>query len=168
MPFARLFPILLTLPAFAQLPATAQTSTGPLTGKMAAFNYVFGAPWKCTTNVPAMAGQPARTVNSTATFEAVPNNVMHVHIAGDQYTAEQYFGYSTQANMYWSASSDTMGMGISEASADGKTYKGAAGVGTMSGTITDTYTKAAGNRVTIHSVTVLGGRQDATDTTCTR
>ncbi|MGZ3497338.1 MAG: hypothetical protein ACXWNK_07905 [Vulcanimicrobiaceae bacterium] len=158
---------ILAVLVFSQMPIAAQ-STGTLTGKMAPFNYVFGAPWKCTTNLPPMNGQPARTATSTTTFDVAPNNVMHVHIAGDNYMSDQYFGYSTQANTYWSASSDTMGMGISEQSTDGKAYNGVIAIGKMNGTVQDTYNKLSDNKVAIHSVLSMGGKQDATDTTCTR
>lgn len=149
--------------------ASAQTSSGgTLSGKMAPMNYVLSGTWNCVANVPAMNGKPAHTVNSTATFDVVPTNVVHVHIASPEYNGDQYFGYATQANMYWSATSDSMGGAAAQTSADGKTYKGTMSMGPMSGTETDTYTKVSDTKVTIHSVTSLGGKTDASDINCTK
>ena len=39
-----------------------------LAGKMAAFSYLLGGPWNCSTNVPAMGSRPAHTDQGTANF----------------------------------------------------------------------------------------------------
>ncbi len=148
--------------------ALAQTPAGTLTGKMAPFNYVFGAPWNCTANVPAMGGEPAHTENSTTTFDVVPNNVMHVHVASPQYAADQYFGYSAQGNAYWSTTSDSMGAAAAETSPDGKIYKGTISMGQMTGTAQDTYTKVSDTKVTIHSSATIGGKAYTTEVSCSR
>lgn len=148
--------------------AAAQTSSGTLTGKMAPFNYLFGAAWNCTANVPAMAGKPAHTDTSTVAFDAAPANVMHVRVSSSQYSADQYFGYSTQGNVYWSATSDSMGAAAAEISSDGKTYKGTMSMGPMNGTVQDTYTKTADNKVAVHSVATVAGKSNTTDVNCSR
>lgn len=148
---------------WAQTPAAAS-----LTGKMAPFTYLLAGPWTCVTHVPAMMGRPAHTETATVTFDTQPNDVMHVHVSGGGYVSDQYLGYSTQANSYWSSASDSAGMTVSEQSPDGKAFRGIAALAGISGNAQDTYTKVAENRVTVHSVTSLGGQQTATDSTCTR
>ncbi len=144
------------------------TGSANLTGKMAPFTYLLGSPWKCTTNVPAMMGKPAHTETATATFDTQPNNVMHLHVAGGDYLSDQYLGYSTQANAYWSSSSDSAGIAVSEQSADGKAYRGIAALAGMSGTAQDTYTRVGDNHVKAHSVTTLGGQTTTTDSDCVK
>jgi hypothetical protein len=153
--------VLVAAPAFAQTSAT-------LTGKMAPFNYAFGAPFNCTANVPAMGGQPAHTETSTATFDAVPNNVMHVHIAGSAFVGDQYFGYSTQGNTYWSTIAGSDGSAGAETSPDGKSYRGSMNMGTMSGTVQDVYSKTDDNHVAIHSTATIGGQTETTTINCSR
>jgi len=115
-----------------------------------------------------MMGKPAHAETATVTFDTQPNNVLHVHVSGGDYLSDQYLGYSTQANAYWSSSSDSAGMSVSEQSADGKIYRGIAGLAGMSGTAQDTYTRAADNHVKVHSVTSLGGQTTTTDSDCTK
>lgn len=154
-------PLLIAAPAFAQTSAT-------LTGKMAAFNYVFGSPFNCTANVPAMGGQPAHTENTTATFDVVPNNVMHVHIAGTQFSGDQYFGYSTQGNTYWSTIAGSDGSAGTETSTDGKTYRGSMSMGAMNGTAEDVYNRTDNNHVAIRSTATIGGQTATTTISCSR
>jgi hypothetical protein len=150
-------------PVFAQTPSTAT-----LTAKMAPFNYVFGAPWSCTANVPAMGGQPAHTSTSTATFDVAPNNVMHVHIAGSDFVGDQYFGYDTKGNMYWSTIAGSDGSAGSETSSDGKVYRGSMSMGSMTGTMQDTYARSDNNHVTINSSATIGGQSATTVIKCLR
>jgi hypothetical protein len=135
---------------------------------MAPFNYVFGAPWNCTANTPAMGGQPARTETTTTTFDVAPNNVLHVHIGGTAFIGDQYFGYSTRANTYWSATADSNGSAAAETSADGKTYRGSMSMGPMNGTVQDVYTKTDNNHVTVRSTAAVGGQSGTTVITCSR
>jgi hypothetical protein len=161
-------PALLASLSLTATPAFAQTPSTTLSGKMAPFNYAFGAPFNCTANVPAMGGQPAMTETTTATFDAAPNNVMHVHIAGTSFVGDQYFGYSTRANTYWSSMSDSNGSAIAETSTDGKTYRGSLAMGPMNGTVQDVYSKTDNNHVTIHSTAAVGGQSGTTVITCAR
>jgi hypothetical protein len=149
-------------------PAFAQTAAATLSGKMAAYNYLFGSPFNCTSNVPAMAGQPAHTENSTVSFDVAPNNVLHVHIAGSMFMGDQYFGYSTRANTYWSTSSDSNGAASAETSADGKTYRGSMNIGPMNGTSEDVYTKVDNNHASVRSTATIGGQTATTTVSCSR
>jgi hypothetical protein len=153
----------LTLSAYAQTPTAAT-----LSGKMAPFNYLFGSPFTCTANVPAMDGQPAHTETSTVTFDVAPNNVMHVHIAGSMFVGDQYFGYSTRGNTFWSTSSGSDGTASSETSADGKTYRGSMSMGPMNGTAEDVYTRVDNNHATVRSTASVGGQSGTTTVNCSR
>jgi hypothetical protein len=156
---------LTAVPALAQSPAPASAT---LTSKMASFNYLFGSPFNCTANVPAMGGQPAHTENSTVSFDVAPNNVMHVHIASNMFMGDQYFGYSTRANTYWSTSSDSNGAASAETSPDGKTYRGSMNMGSMNGTAEDVYTKVDNNHATVRSTATIGGQTATTTVSCSR
>ncbi len=163
----RWFSYTVALSALAVVCAGAQT-TGSLSGKMAFFNYIFGAPWQCTTNVPAMHGQPARVDTGPVTFSTAAGNVMHVHVKTSTYEADQYFGYAATPNAYWSSIADNMGQGMVQTSPDGKTYTGSFMMGATQATQSDTYTRASDNRVTVHEVTTVNGQQTPIDTVCTR
>jgi hypothetical protein len=135
---------------------------------MAGFNYLFGAPWTCMVSAPAMNGQPAQTMRSTVTFDAVPGNVMHVRFTSANLTGDQYFGYSTKQNMYWSSSANSMGESVTQVSTDGKTYMGTAPMGSTSVVVRDTYSKSADNRMSFHDVATVNGKDEVTDGNCTR
>jgi len=154
--------------ALAGNAASAQTPNGALTGKVASFNYLLGAPWNCTTNVPAMNGQPAQVLKGSVTFDVAPGNVLHAHVGSGTFSSDQYFGYSTRQNTYWTSTANSVGMALFQTSTDGKTYVGSAAVGASPATIRDTYTKAGDNRVTVNEVTSANGSQEATDSVCTR
>lgn len=139
-----------------------------LTGKMAPYNYLTAKPWSCTTSVPAMGDQPARTDQSTATFDATPRNTMHTHIQSSVYAGDSYYGYSERTNSYWQTSSDNVGVHSFLTSTDGKTYTGTSSIGPMSAQDTTTYAKVAPNKVTVHEV-ISGGPMSGTfDSVCTQ
>lgn len=157
------------LVAVSQVCVAAQSPSPPLlTGKMAPFTYLLDAPWTCVTNVPAMMGKPAHSETGTVTFTSQPNNVMHVHVNSGDYYSDQYVGYSTQANAYWSSASDSAGMAVSEQSPDGRVFKGIAALAGMTGSAQDVYARVTGTHVTVHSTTSLGGQQITTDSDCKR
>ncbi len=89
----------LALAASLAMPLSAGAQA--LTGQMVPYSYLIGAAWNCTTNVPAMMGQPAHTDQGTATFEVVPGNVVHNHVATPTYAGDFYFGYSTRMSSFW-------------------------------------------------------------------
>ncbi len=161
-------PVLLASLVLTVCPAFAQAPSATLSGKMAPFNYLFGSPFNCTANVPAMGGQPAHTENSTVSFDVAPNNVMHVHIVSAAFVGDQYFGYSPRANMYWSATSDSNGGAAAETSADGKTYRGTMSMGPMNGTAEDVYTRVDNNHATVRSTATIAGQTAVTTISCSR
>jgi hypothetical protein len=148
--------------------ANAQDAALTLTGNMAPFSYLLGAPWSCTTNVPAMGGQPAHTDQGSASFVVAPGNVVHNHVATMTYSGDYYFSYSDRLSSYWQASADNMGVHAFLTSSDGKTYMGTSTMGRLAMQDTVTYSKVTPNKVTVHEV-LTGSEPTATfDTVCTR
>jgi hypothetical protein len=168
----RLFTKVLSLVAVAMLvclnaPAKSQTPVA-LTGKMAPLLYLLSAPWRCTTNVPAMGGQPAHVDKGTAAFQVAPGNVVHGHVMTPNYWGDYYYGYSTQTNVYWQVSADNMGGHAFLTSNDGKTYTGTSSMGAASMQDTIAYSRS-GNTITIHeTLSGEGPMAGSFDTTCTR
>ncbi len=156
----------LAIAASAALPLMAGAQT--LSGQMVPYGYLIGAAWNCTTNVPAMMGQPAHTDQGTATFEAVPGNVVHNHVATPTYAGDFYFGYSTRMSSFWQTSADSFGGHGFLTSTDGKAYTGTTSMGPMSSQEAVTYTKVAPNKVTVHDVVSGQGPQIVIDSVCTR
>ncbi len=154
--------------AFIVSPAPAKAADAALTGQMASFNYLLGAPWSCTTSVPAMQGMPAHTEDATVTFEVAPHNVFHDHISGAEYMADDYFGYSTRMNNYWTTSADNRAAHGFALSTDGKTYTGTNSMGTMTMNVATTYTQVGPNKSTMHEIVSGNGEQMVFDSTCTR
>ncbi|HEY6326577.1 MAG TPA: hypothetical protein VIW73_08735 [Candidatus Cybelea sp.] len=156
----------LAIAASLALPLSANAQA--LSGQMAPFSYLLGAAWNCTTDVPAMGGQPAHTDQGTATFEVAPGNVVHNHVATTTYSGDFYFGYSTKMSSYWQTDADNIGGHGFVTSTDGKIYTGTMSMGPMSVQDTVTYTKVTDNRVTIHDVATGSGPPMVFDTVCTR
>ena len=138
-----------------------------LTGSMAPFSYLVGS-WNCTTKLPAMMGQPARTEQATVTFEAVPGNAVHDHVTSADYAGDDYFGYNDKMKMYWSSSTDNSGAHGSATSADGKTYTGTSVMGPATMNVTSSYAKVSPTNITLHEVISGGGEQATVDSACTR
>ena len=158
---------------FAFVIAAVAAACGParaadaLTGNMQPFSYLLGAPWNCTTNVPAMGGMAAHTDQGTAAFEVAPGNAVHNHVSTPMYSGDFYFGYSTRTNSFWQSSADNMGGYSFLTSTDGKSYTGTSSMGPMNSPATVTYAKVSDNKITVHEV--LSGSMPATfDTACTR
>lgn len=147
-------------------PADAQGAA--LTGNMARFSYLLGAGWNCTTNLPALGDQPARTDQGIATFAVVPGNVVHNHVTTATYSGDFYFGYNDRMNGYWQASADNMGVHAFLTSSDGQTYTGTSSIGRLAMQDTVTYAKVTPNKVTVHEV-LSGSEPTVTfDSVCTR
>jgi hypothetical protein len=159
----------IAVPVVAVLLASGQAhaADSALTGEMAAFNYLMGS-WNCSTQLPAMNGQPARTEPATVTFDAVPGNVVHDHVASADYAGDDYFGYNAKMKLYWSASADNAGAHGSATSPNGKTYTGTSAIGPMTMNLTSTYTQVSPGNVTFHEVISGGGEQVTIDSSCTR
>jgi hypothetical protein len=139
-----------------------------LTGQMATMNALTGAPWSCSTSVPAMMGQPAHTDQATVTFGVVPGNVIHDHVSGAPYVGDDYYGYSSKMSTHWSTSADNMGGHGFATSPDGKTYTGTSSMGPATMNVTSTYTIVGPNQATVHEVLSGNGVNASIDTTCSR
>jgi hypothetical protein len=147
-------------------PAHAQGSA--LSGEMAYANSLLGGSWNCTTSVPAMMGQPAHTEQVTVTFDAVPGNVFHDHVASSSYVGDDYFGYSSKMKMYWSTSADNQGGHGFATSTDAKTYTGTSAMGPTSMNVTSTYAIVSASSIGLHQVMSGNGQQQVFDSHCTR
>lgn len=152
--------------AFALVATPARAAD--LTGKMALLSYLLGTPWNCTTNIPAMGAQPARTDSGTATFDVVPGNVVHNHVQTATYFGDSYLGYSEQTGSYWQTSANNIGGYSFLTSSDGTTFTGTSSMGPTSLQDTTTYTKASPSKVTVHEVLSGGPMAGTFDTVCTR
>ncbi|MGC9991998.1 MAG: hypothetical protein ABSD52_06360 [Candidatus Cybelea sp.] len=156
------------LAAFIAFPVPAKAADTMLTDKMAGFNYLLGAPWNCTTQVPAMHDIPAHTEQNTVTFEIAPRNVIHDHVAGGNYAGDDYFGYSSRMSNYWTTSADNeAGYGIAT-STDGRTFTGTMHMGMMALDVTTTYVKSGANSVSMTQVMSGGGQSATVSSSCTR
>jgi hypothetical protein len=164
VPSAGIFAFFIAAVATQAAPARAADA---LTGNMQPFSYLLGAPWNCSTNVPAMGGMPAHTDQGTATFNVAPGNVAHNHVSTPTYSGDFYFGYNTRMNSFWQTSADSMGGSGFLTSSDGKSYTGTSSMGPLSSPETVTYAKLSDNKVTVHDV--ISGSMPATiDSVCTR
>lgn len=88
----------LALAGFITHTSSARAAGADLSGNMAAFSYLLGGPWNCSTDVPAMGDQAAHTDQGSATFDVVPGNVVHNHVLTATYSGDFYFGYSNRTN----------------------------------------------------------------------
>jgi hypothetical protein len=145
----------------------ARAAGSALTGEMATFSYLMGT-WNCSTQMPAMGSQPAHTEPTTVTFEVVPGNVFHDHVASAEYTGDDYFGYNAKMKMYWSTSADSIGAHGSATSSDGKAYAGTSAIGPMTMSVTNAYTQVSPSSITFHEVISGGGEQATIDSSCSR
>jgi hypothetical protein len=145
-----------------------RAASGTLTGKMAAFNYLVGGSWSCSTKIPAMVGRPAHTAQATVTYAVVPSNVFHNHVSAADYSRDGYYGYSAKSNLYWSTGADNIGSYRYATSADGNTYTGTLWSSALSIKIRNTFTKMNSNKVTLHEVLSGVGLQEIAETVCTR
>jgi hypothetical protein len=160
--------VMLAIATLIGYSSSARAADGTLTGQMATMNDLTGGSWSCSTAVPAMQGQPAHTDQATVTFEVVPGNVMHDHVAGTTYSGDDYYGYNLKSSTYWSTSADNMGGHGFATSTDGKTYTGTSSMGPSSMNVTSTYARVAANKVTVHEVLSGNGENTSIDTACTR
>jgi hypothetical protein len=138
------------------------------TGEMAGFSYLLGAPWNCTTQVPAMHGMAAHTDQLTVTFDLAPRNVIHDHVAGADYMGDDYFGYSSRMSNYWTTSAaNDASYGIAT-STDGKAFTGTMHIGMMALDVTTTYGRSGANGISMTQVMSGGGQQVTLSSNCTR
>lgn len=158
----------LALAAFLTHAVPAGAQGDALTGNMARFSDLLGAAWNCTTNVPAMGGQPAVTDQGTATFEVMPGNTVRNHVATPTYSGDAYFGYSDRMSNYWQVSADNMAVHAFLTSADGKVFTGTSSIGRLTMQDTVTYTKVSPTKVTVHEVLTGEAPTLTFDSVCTR
>jgi hypothetical protein len=166
----RTFVLLLSLAAIAAallVAPVAQAQPVALTGKMAPFSYLFGTPWNCSTNVPAMGNMAAHTDRGTIAFEAAPGNVVHGHLVTADYNADFYYGFDSKTNMYWQTRADSVGGYGYLTSSDGRAYSGTVSMGAAGMQVSAAYSKSGPNSISVRE-TLSGPVGGTIDTTCTR
>jgi hypothetical protein len=156
------------LAAFISFPALARAADTMPTGEMAGFSNLLGAPWTCTSQVPAMHGMPAHTDQVTVTFDLAPHNVIHDHVAGANYMGDTYFGYSSRMSNYWTTSADNEASYGIATSTDGKVFTGTIHMGMMAMDVTTTYGNSGANGISMTQVISGGGQQATLSSSCTR
>jgi hypothetical protein len=151
-------------------PNSSRAQTGPLTNQMAAFNYLIGGAWKCSTKAPAVGTRPAHTEQVTVDFSPAPANTVHSRVSGPGYSRDRYYGYTSRSKLYWVVSADNHGSYGYETSKDGATYAGDTWFGGMSLNLKlrNTLAKVNAKEFTTHQVLLGGPVQIAVDTVCTR
>jgi hypothetical protein len=161
------FPLLGALVLASTLAAQAQTGVA-LTGKMAAYNYLFGSTWTCKTTMSGIPpGAPTSTAG-TVSFDAVDESTLHLHVSAPHYAADSYFSYAPKEDEFWSTSADSMGMAGIERSKDGKMYAGTGLMGGSNAPIEDRFTRVADNHIVVHSSATVNGTTHVSHADCTR
>lgn len=145
---------------------TGVAQAGELTGKMTLFNHLAGRVLTCATSVPPMNGRMGHSDESTATFDIVAGNVIHTHIAGNDYAGDFYIGYDERRGKYWQTAADSLGMHGFLESPDAVTYTGTSSIGPNVMDDTITYGRTANDSTTAHEVLSGHGVQTAFDTVC--
>ncbi len=142
-----------------------------LTGKMAIFNYLLGAPWTCRLVSPD--GKPSGDFDVTITFEVVASNVLHSHITSPQWFADSYFGFDAKNKIYYRSEAGSFGGAMRQTSVDGIVFSGTSirPSGTVA-TERDTFRQEAdgssdGSSTDMHVLTANGADESSTSR-CTR
>ncbi len=104
-------------------------SSRSLTGKMAIYNPLLGAPWTCTAELPAMSGQPAHTETSKVTFSVAPQNALLIKVSNPQFEGRNFIGFDSKSNQYWRTEMGVFGGIMRETSADGINFSGQSTMG---------------------------------------
>lgn len=156
-----------SLLAFVAL-APAHAADGSLTGKMAPFNYLIGGTWTCSTKMSAMGGRPASSGHSTVTFDVVPSNAFHDHVASPEYADDDYYGYDAKSATFWNSSADNFGGHQYATSKDGVTYDGTSWERSSTTSVVSTYKKVTPTKVLVHEVLTSKGHTGTFDATCTK
>lgn len=154
--------LLLTGNGFAQTPTTA------LTGKMDMFNYLLGTTWRCQSRTVDTNGRVVRTSQTTATFDVVPPNALHVHLVSDTLTSDEYFGYVPDVGGYWSSIANSAGLSMTQASPDGVTFDGSTTLGSSKISLRSIYTKNDDTHASVRQISTVNGVQQDSSGTCTR
>jgi hypothetical protein len=135
---------------------------------MALFNYLIGGTWSCSTKMSAMDGHAGGNGRSTVTFDVVPGNVFHDHVASAHYADDDYFGFDAKSGTFWNTSADSTGAHEYATSKDGVTYSGRGWEGSTSSHVVSTYKKLGPTHVAVHEVITANGQVSTFDADCTK
>ncbi len=138
------------------LPAVADGEM--LTGKMAMYRDLLGAPWTCTLG----------TSKYVAAYSAMPANTLHGHLYSKDSSEDEYFGYDPKRKLYWTDSADSNGATESQTSLDGVTFVGTLNDGSATSKSTNVYTIGNTHKWTVRARGSSAGQPYDVSATCVR
>lgn len=138
----------------ASAPAAGQT----LTGKMAIYNDLLGAPWTCSMGPATYA----------AAYTVAPGNTLNGNLYSKDGTEDAYFGYDAQRKVYWTANADSTGATESQTSADGVTFVGTLNDGSTTSNATNVFTISSARKWVVHARGSASGHPYDVTATCLR
>jgi hypothetical protein len=141
----------------ALLPAPAIGSE-TLTGRMAVFESLLGAPWTCS----------AQAATYSAAYTVAPGNTLHGHLYSKDGDEDEYVGFDAQRNVYWVDDADSNGATESQTSADGKTFTGSLSDGGVTSPATNVYTISSTHQWVVRARGSAGGHPYDVTATCLR
>jgi hypothetical protein len=150
--------MIVALSLFGALLASTAAPGETLTGKMAIYNALLGAPWSCSVG----------PVSYSAAYTVAPGNVLHGELTAKDGTEDTYFGYDAKRSVYWTANADSTGATESQTSADGVTFGGAFNDGTSTSNATNVFTIEGPSKWTVHAQGSAGGHPFDVTATCLR
>ena len=148
----------LIVAAFAVIGALPVAAGETLTGKMAKYHDLLGAPWTCTLG----------TATYYAAYSIGPGNTLHGHLYSKDSSEDTYYGYDAQRKLYWIDSSDSTGSVMSQTSADGVTFVGTLNDGSATTKATNAYTISSAHKWTVRASGTAGGHPYDVTATCRR
>ncbi len=101
--------------------APVPASSLALTGRMAIYNPLLGAPWTCTHQT---GNQPPVKDAGTVTFVVAPQNVLEIVVSGPGFAARNFIGFDAKSNEYWRTEMGVFGGIMRETSSDGVNFSG--------------------------------------------
>ncbi|MGB8518890.1 MAG: hypothetical protein WCD38_01855 [Candidatus Tumulicola sp.] len=143
--------------ALAYAPAAA-VGGETLTGKMAMYRDLLGAPWTCTLG----------TAKYFAAYSALPANTLHGHLYSKDSSEDAYFGYDAKRKLYWTDSADSNGATESQTSVDGVSFVGTLNNGGATSKSTNVYTIGNVHKWTVRARGSSAGQPYDVLATCVR
>jgi hypothetical protein len=138
--------------------ASTATAGETLTGKMAIYDDLLGAPWTCSMG----------TATYFAAYTVVPGNALHGHLYSKDGTEDAYFGYDAQHNVYWTSNADSTGATEAQRSPDGVTFTGTLNDGTATSNATNVFTITGAHKWVVRARGSAGGHPYDVTATCLR
>ncbi len=105
----------------APVESRQSSAAGALTGRMAMYNPLLGAPWTCTRQAGREPPQPQA---GTVRFVTAPRNVLEIVVSGPEFAARSYIGFDASSSQYWRTEMGVFGGIMRETSSDGINFSG--------------------------------------------